>query len=70
MRKLDWFLAAIVAGFLVAAAVIETTSFSVGAVSVGIAHAGGVEEVAMRRLVSRLPHPAIVSFDALKPLLT
>jgi hypothetical protein len=63
MRKLDWFLAAIVAGFLLAVVVIETTSVSVGAVSYGMAHAGGVGEVAMRRLVSRLPHPTIVSFD-------
>jgi hypothetical protein len=63
MRKLDWFLAAIVAGFLLAVVVIETTSVSVGAVSYGMAHAGGVGEVAMRRLVSRLPHPAIDSFD-------
>jgi hypothetical protein len=63
MRKLDWFLAAIVASFLLAVVVIETTSVSVGAVSYGMAHAGGVGEVAMRRLVSRLPHPDITSFD-------
>jgi hypothetical protein len=43
--------------------VIETTSFSVGAVSFGIAHAGGVGEVAMRRLVSHLPRPPILSVD-------
>ena len=63
MRKLDWFLAAIVASFLLAVVVIETTSVSVGAVSFGMAHASGVGEVAMRRLVSRLPHPDIASFD-------
>ncbi|MEJ0064957.1 MAG: hypothetical protein WDM85_05620 [Caulobacteraceae bacterium] len=63
MRKLDWFLAAIVASFLLAVVVIETTSVSVGAVGYGMAHADGVGEVAMRRLVSHLPHPTIVSFD-------
>ena len=63
MRKLDWFLAAIVASFLLAVVVIETTSVSVGAVNFGMAHAGSAGEVAMRRLVSRLPHPSIDSFD-------
>jgi len=63
MRKLDWFLAAIVAGFLVAVAVIETTSVSMGAVSFGMAHAGSAGEVAMRRLVSRLPHAPVLSVD-------
>jgi hypothetical protein len=63
MRRLDWFLAAIVASFLLAVVVIETTSVSVGAVNFGMAHAGGVGEVAMRRLVSRLPHPHVLSVD-------
>jgi len=63
MRKLDWFLAAIVAGFLVAVAVIETTSVSVGAVNIVMTRAGGAGEVAMRRLVSRLPHPPILCLD-------
>ncbi len=63
MRKLDWFLAAIVAGFLLAVAVIETTSVSAGAVTFGAVQPGGVGEVSMRRLVSRLPHPDILSID-------
>ncbi|HLY81312.1 MAG TPA: hypothetical protein VKQ70_18180 [Caulobacteraceae bacterium] len=63
MRRLDWFLAAIVASFLLAVAVIETTSVSVSAASYGMAHASGVGEVAMRRLVSHLPHPTVLSFD-------
>lgn len=63
MRRLDWFLAAVVAGFLIAVAVIETTSVSIGAVNFGMTHAGSVSEVAMRRLVSRLPHPPILTAD-------
>ena len=63
MRRLDWFLAAVVAGFLLAVGVIETTSASIGAVNFGMSHAGAVGEVAMRRLVSRLPHPPILSAD-------
>jgi hypothetical protein len=63
MRKLDWFLAAIVASFLLAVVVIETTSVTVAAVNFGTAHASDVGEVTMRRLVSRLPHPDIASFD-------
>jgi hypothetical protein len=63
MRKLDWFLAAIVASFLLAVVVIETASVSIGAVSWGVAHADGVAEVTMRHLVTRLPHPDITTFD-------
>jgi len=63
MRKLDWFLAAVVAGFLLAVVVIETTSVSVGALNFGMAHAGSVGEVAMRRLASHLPRPPVMSVD-------
>jgi hypothetical protein len=63
MRKLDWFLAAIVAAFLLAVAVIETTSVAASAVGVGMAHSGDVGEVAMRRLVTRLPHPDLLTID-------
>jgi hypothetical protein len=61
MRKLDWFLAAIVASFLLAVLAIETTSVSVGAVSFGMAPTGHVTEVAMRRVVNCLRHPAMLS---------
>jgi hypothetical protein len=63
MRKMDWFLAAIVATFLVAVAAIETTNLAIGAVGFGVAHAGGAGEVAMRRLVSHLPHTPILTAD-------
>jgi hypothetical protein len=63
MRRLDWFLAAVVASFLFAVVAIETASVSIGAVSWGVAHADGVAEVTMRRLVTRLPRPDIQSFD-------
>jgi hypothetical protein len=63
MRRLDWFLAAVVASFLVAVVVIETTSLSIGALNVVMSHASGEGEVAMRRLVSRLPRPPILSVD-------
>ena len=63
MRKLDWFLAAIVATFLIAVAAIETTNITIGAVDFGVSHAGGVGEVAMRRLVSHLPRTPILRID-------
>jgi hypothetical protein len=64
MRRLDWFLAAIVATFLIAATVVETTNLAVGAVGFSVSHAtGAAGEVAMRRLVGRLPHPPILGVD-------
>jgi hypothetical protein len=63
MRKLDWFLAAIVASFLLAVAAIETGNLAVGVVDFGVAHAGGAGEVAMRRIVSHLPHAPILAVE-------
>ena len=59
MRKLDWFLAAVVVAFLAVGAVIET-SRSFGAGRWDAVHGGGPAEVSMRPLVSHLPHPPIV----------
>ena len=47
MRKLDWFLAAIMASFLLAVAAIETGNLAIGVVDFGVAHAGSAGEVAM-----------------------
>ena len=63
MRKLDWFLAAIVATFLISVAVIETTNLAMGAIGFGVSEAGGGGEVAMRRLVSHLPHAPVLAVD-------
>jgi hypothetical protein len=63
MRKLDWFLAAVVATFLLAVAAIETTNIAINSVGLSAAHAGSVGEVAMRRLVSHLPRPPILRID-------
>jgi hypothetical protein len=63
MRKLDWFFAAIVMTFLIAVALVETTNLAVGAVGLSARHAAGAGEVAMRRLVGRLPPPAILNVD-------
>ena len=63
MRKLDWFLAAIVATFLLGVAAVETTNVAVGAVGFGMSRAGGAGEVAMRRLVSHLPRTPILRID-------
>ena len=63
MRKLDWFLAAIVATFLIAVAAIETGNLAVGVVDFGVTHAGNAGEVAMRRLVSHLPRAPILTVD-------
>jgi uncharacterized membrane protein len=63
VRRLDWFLAGVVAAFLVTVAVIETASFSLGAVGFNLSNTGGVGEVAMRRLVSHLPGPPILGVD-------
>ena len=65
MRRLDWFLAAIVATFLIATAVIETSNLAVGAIGFNVSHtdAAAAGEVAMRRLVGRLPHPPVLGVD-------
>jgi hypothetical protein len=63
MRKLDWFLAAVVATFLLAVAAIETTNVAIGAVGLSAFHAGGAGEVAVRRLVSHLPRTPILRID-------
>jgi hypothetical protein len=65
MRRLDWFLAAIVATFLIAVTVIETSNMAVGAVGFSVSHNDGAAagEVAMRRLVGRLPHPPVLGVD-------
>ncbi len=63
MRKLDWFLAGIVASFLLAVAAIETGNLAVGAVDFGVAHAGSAGEVAMHRLVSHLPRAPILTVE-------
>jgi hypothetical protein len=62
MRRLDWFLAGVVAAFLITVAVIETANVSLGAAGFDLAHAGG-GEVEMRRLASRLPHPPILAVE-------
>jgi hypothetical protein len=60
MRKLDWFLAAIVVTFLIAAAAVETASVRFPSLlSSGASRLDGVGEVAVRRLVSRLPPPVL-----------
>jgi hypothetical protein len=63
MRRLDWFLAGVVAAFLITVAVIETASLSPGSLGSDMAHAGGAGEVAMRRLVSHLPSAPILRVD-------
>jgi len=63
MRRLDWFFAGIVASFLIAVAVIEAASFTPVRISFSPSQAGGVAEVAMRRLVTHLPHPTILGVD-------
>jgi hypothetical protein len=55
MRRLDWFLAAIVAAFL-ASAVIAEAHLTLARLSLTPAPTIGVSEVTIRRLVSQLPH--------------
>jgi hypothetical protein len=63
VRRLDWFLAAVVVTFLMGAAAMATSNFAIGAVGAGVARAGGAGEVAMRRIVSRLPHPPLMGVE-------
>ncbi|HEY2708692.1 MAG TPA: hypothetical protein VGI95_11630 [Caulobacteraceae bacterium] len=60
MRRIDWFLAAIVAAFLVAVAVQEVSAFSFAAGRAS-AHEVSAGEVTMQRIVSRLPVKALLT---------
>ena len=55
MRRLDWFLAAVVAAFL-ASALIAEAHLALPRVGLAPQHALDVGEVTVRRLVSQLPH--------------
>ncbi|HZZ89428.1 MAG TPA: hypothetical protein VFE13_13950 [Caulobacteraceae bacterium] len=59
MRKLDWFLAAVVVMFLLVATAVETANFTLPAGGAPALNPGAVGEVAVRRLVSRLPPPVL-----------
>jgi len=63
MRRLDWFLAAVVAAFL-ASAVIAEAHLSLPRFTVANAPQLGVGEVTVRRLVSQLPHTPILPGEA------
>ena len=63
MRRLDWFLAAIVASFLIAVVLIEASSLTPVRIGFTPSQAGGVAEVAMRRLVTHLPRPPILGVE-------
>jgi hypothetical protein len=63
MRRLDWFLAAIVAAFL-ASAVIAEAHLTLARLSLASAPPLPVGEVTVRRLVSQLPHSPILPGDA------
>jgi len=63
MRRLDWFLAGIVASFLIAVAVMEAASLTPARIGFSPSQASGVAEVAMRRLVTHLPRPPILGLD-------
>ena len=64
MRRLDWFLAAIVASFLVGAVVIEANALSFGARGLMRAQAYGAGEISLKRLVSHMPQPPMLPGDA------
>ena len=64
MRRLDWFLAAVVAAFLISAAVVEAHLLTFDAVPLARPPLIGVGEVTVRRLVSQLPHSPILPGDA------
>ena len=63
MRRLDWFFAGVVASFLIAVAVIEAANFTPVRLGFSPSQAGGVAEVAMRRLVTHLPRPTILGVE-------
>ena len=65
MRRLDWFLAAVVAMFLLGAIVIEANALSFGGLAERSAEAIRDDgAISVRRLVSRLPTPPILPGDA------
>lgn len=65
MRRLDWFLATVVAMFLLGAIVIEANALRSVGLAWGHARAIGDDSaVAVRRLVSHLPNTPILPGDA------
>jgi len=64
VRRLDWIMAAIVAAFLIAVAVFETSGWSMASQGRGDARGFGAAEVTMKRIVSRLPSAPIFRGDA------
>ncbi len=63
MRRLDWILAGIVAAFLIAVAVLEIDSWSLASLGDVGARGAPIVDVALKRLVSRIPAPPLLGGD-------
>jgi hypothetical protein len=63
MRRLDWFLAAIVATFLIGAIAIEASALSLGSAALMRPQAISAGDVSLRRLVSHLPRSPMMPDD-------
>jgi len=61
MRRIDWFLAGVVAMFLIGAAAIEATGSVIANVEVWRDRPMAVSDISMRRLIGHLPDPLLPS---------
>jgi len=64
MRRLDWFLAAVVVSFLIGAFAVETSGSLISQIGFGHLHGFSAGDVSVRRLVSHLPGVPILPGDA------
>jgi len=64
MRRLDWFLAAVVVSFLLGVVTVETTGSLISHFGFGHLHGFSAGDVSVRRLVSHLPGVPILPGDA------
>jgi hypothetical protein len=59
MRRLDWFLAAVVVSFLIGAVVVEAAGAAIAGLGIGPGHPFAATDISVRRLVSHLPTPLL-----------
>jgi hypothetical protein len=59
MRRLDWFLAAVVVSFLIGAVVVEAAGSAIAGLGIGPARPFAATDISVRRLVSHLPTPLL-----------
>ena len=59
MRRLDWFLAAVVVSFLIGAVVVGAAGNALAGLELGQGHPFAATDISVRRLVSHIPTPLL-----------